>query len=73
MPEKVNGTFPEAMNEFEGLLIKIMEPTLNKKGANWKDVHEFFQEIDENAEEITIYDIYQQQDRIEKMLEKITS
>lgn len=70
--EKVSGTISDSMNEIEGLLIKIMEPTLNKKGANWKDAQEFFQEVDENAEEISIYDVYSKQEELEELLKKIS-
>lgn len=33
----------EILNLIEGLLINTLEPSLNKRGANWKDIDQYFQ------------------------------
>ena len=61
----------DSLNEIEGILIKILEPKLNKQGATWADVEEFFQEIDEAVEETTIDDLLEKQNELEKLIKQI--
>jgi hypothetical protein len=59
------------LNEFEGMLITALEPKLNKQGAKWEHVDEYFQEIDEYMQEITNFDIQERIEAIENILKKI--
>jgi hypothetical protein len=56
------------LNQIEGALITAMEPKLNKQGARWKDVEEYFQLIDEEMEEVTAGDILDSNDKLEKLI-----
>lgn len=56
------------LNEFEAVLITALEPKLNKQGAKWKHIAEYFQEIDEYMHDITNFDI---QERIVAAEKKI--
>ena len=43
LKEEVAGSFGDALNEIEAVLIQLVEPRLNKRGPNWKDSVEYFQ------------------------------
>lgn len=60
------------LNEVEGALITALEPKLNKQGARWKDVEEYYQTIDEELEEPTVGDLADRFGDFEKMLKKIS-
>lgn len=45
------------LNEFEAILIEVIEPRSNKQGAKWKDCTEYYQEIDESMDDVTNDDI----------------
>jgi len=62
---------PDVLNEIEGVLIKILEPQLNRQGPKWKNVEEFFQEIDELVKETTLDEIQEKQDEMKKKIENI--
>jgi hypothetical protein len=59
------------LNEFEAILIAAMEPKLNKRGPCWKDVDQYFQEIDEKMEDIKPYQIMEKVELLEKMMRDI--
>ncbi len=46
----------ESLNEIEAVLIQVMEPRLNRRGANWKKVKEYLQ-IDDSLKEGEVDDI----------------
>jgi hypothetical protein len=48
---RFSGTNSEALDEIEAVLIQVIEPKLNKQGSRWKDTTEFFQYIEEEADE----------------------
>jgi hypothetical protein len=45
------------LNEHEGVMITALEPKLNKQGARWPGVEEFYQEIEDELEEPRLADI----------------
>ena len=45
------------LNQLEGALITALEPKLNKQGARWPGVEEFYQEIEDELEEPRLADI----------------
>ena len=59
------------LNEIEGALITALEPKLNKQGARWKDVHEYYQFVDEDMRETRVGDLVERFERIEKQLTKL--
>jgi hypothetical protein len=67
--EQLKGTIADSLNEIESVLILAMEPKLNKKGATWKGVKEYFQCIEE--EEKTIDEIFYKQEELEEKLDEI--
>ena len=68
---KIGGTIANALNDIEGALILAMEPKLNKQGPKFKGVLEFNQVIDEDIEEIDLYDVVENQETINDRLEDI--
>lgn len=48
---RVNGDV--LLNQIEGALITALEPKLNRQGARWPDVTEYFQEVDDELCELT--------------------
>jgi len=64
---KIDGS--SLLNEIEGLLITVLEPHLNKQGAKWQDVEEFFQEIHEDVEEHILGDLMEKQEELEAKIE----
>ena len=66
---KIDGA--NLLNEIEGLLITILEPRLNKQGAKWSGVDEFFQEIHEDVEEYTLDDLMEKQEELESRIDKL--
>ena len=70
--DKLKGTISDSLNEIEGVLILAMEPKLNKKGATWKGVIEYYQDTeDRDEEEATIVDILNEQEELKKQLSEI--
>jgi hypothetical protein len=67
---RINGTL--LLNEIEGALITALEPKLNKQGARWKDVEEYFQLIDGEMEEVTLFDVMDGHARLEKRITDLT-
>ena len=63
---KISGTL--LLNEIEGALITALEPKLNKQGARWKDVEEYYQFIDYEMEEATSGDILDSNAKLEKLI-----
>ena len=62
----------DSLNEIEGMLIRVLEPRLNKQGPKWNDdVEEFYQEIEKEVEEKTINDVYKKQKELEKIVSKL--
>lgn len=68
---KISGAVSDALNDIEGVLILSMEPKLNKQGARFKGVLKFLQSIDEEVEEISLYDVDERIKSFEVKLEKI--
>jgi len=66
---KIDGA--NLLNEIEGLLITILEPRLNKQGAKWVEVDEFFQEIHEAVEDSTIEGLMERQDELESKIDRL--
>lgn len=63
---------PDALNELEGILIRVLEPRLNKQGPRWnKNVEEFYQEIEEVVKEKTLHDIYEKQEELEGFIKEL--
>jgi len=63
---KISGTL--VLNEIEGALITALEPKLNKQGARWKDVEEYYQLIDDEMEDVTAGDVLDSNARLEKLI-----
>ena len=66
---KIDGA--NLLNEIEGLLITILEPRLNKEGARWVEVDEFYQKIHESVEEYTLYDLIEKQEVLESKIDQL--
>lgn len=66
---KANGK--TLLNQIEGALITTLEPKLNKQGARWKDVEEFYQQIDEELEEVTNFELSERFDQVHRELASI--
>jgi len=60
------------LNEVEGALITALEPKLNKQGARWKDIEEYFQTRDDEMEEPTLGDLAEKLEEFEKILKKMS-
>lgn len=43
LSKEVSGSFSEALDEIEAVLMQIVEPILNKQGPKWKGAKEYFQ------------------------------
>jgi len=56
------------LNEIEGALITALEPKLNKQGARWKDIKEYFQDIDDEMRELTVGDLAEEFKTLKKQL-----
>ncbi len=56
---KVNGSL--LLNQIEGSLITALEPKLNRQGASWKGVEEYFQQVDAEMEELQLRDVIRAQ------------
>ncbi len=52
------------LNQVEGALITALEPKLNKQGARWKGVKEWFQTRDPVMEEATVGDLIPRFDKL---------
>jgi len=63
---KISGTL--LLNEIEGALITALEPKLNKQGARWKDVEEYYQFIDHEMEDVTTGDVLDSNAKLEKLI-----
>jgi hypothetical protein len=63
---KISGTL--LLNEIEGALITALEPKLNKQGARWKDVDEYFQFVDDEKEDVTLGHVLDSNARLEKLI-----
>ena len=66
---KIDGS--NLLSEIEGLLITVLEPKLNKQGAKWVDVEEFFQYIHEDLEEYELHDLMEKQNILEEKIDKL--
>jgi len=52
------------LDQFEGALIAVAEPLLNKQGSKWRGAEEFYQQVDEDTREITVDEVYSRQNAI---------
>jgi hypothetical protein len=59
------------LNELEAILITGLEPKLNRQGARWKNVAEYFQEIDEIMDDISMFGIDERLATAETILNQI--
>lgn len=48
------------IEQLEGVLISVLEPSLNRQGAVWKEVEEYFQVIDDEVQEVSLNDLKDQ-------------
>lgn len=64
-------TYSQALNELEGVLIEVMEPSFNKQGGKLKDATEYTQFIDERTQEISNADLSQSIASLQRKLERI--
>ena len=62
----------ELLNEIEGALITALEPKRNKQGARWEDVDEYFQFIDDEKRDLTLADILDGHQKIEKSIASLS-
>ena len=62
----IAGKMVAALNDIEGVLIHILEPTLNKQGPKWKDVKQYSQYIE--VEETTLDDLLKKQTHLESQI-----
>lgn len=49
--------YSDALNEIEGILIELIEPKLNKQSGRLKNAVEYFQEIDERVEDVSLQEL----------------
>ena len=70
---KISGKMVSALNDIEGVLINILEPKLNKQGAKWKDVQQFYQYIDPVVEETTLNNILKMQEQLDTQIRGLKS
>ena len=56
------------IEQLEGVLISVLEPSLNRQGAIWKGVEEYFQLIDNEVRDLTLYELREQIASLEKRL-----
>jgi hypothetical protein len=61
------------LNEIEAALMTTLEPHLNKQGPRWKDADEYFQEVDEDMDDITMGQIMERHDDLEEKIAKIAA
>ena len=67
LSDAVSGSYRDALDESEAVLLQILEPRLNKQGPRWKDAVEYFQ-FDPFEDESSNDDIMQQLAGIQGML-----
>lgn len=60
------------LNEFEAILMTVLEPTLNKQGPRWIQVHEYQQVIDNDLAEVTGYELIDRVEDLHVKIDKIT-
>lgn len=60
------------LNQLEGALITALEPKLNKQGARWPGVEQFYQEIEQELKEPRLADIITEVKELRKELKKHT-
>lgn len=58
------------LNQIEGALITALEPKLNKQGARWRDVEEYFQTQDPEMEDATVGDLINRFEKLEELIQK---
>lgn len=57
------------IEQLEGVLISVLEPTLNRQGATWKGTQEYFQVIDHEVREVSLNDLQDQFSDLERRLD----
>jgi hypothetical protein len=62
----VQGTYADALNEIEAVLLQIIEPRLNKQGPRWNGATEYFQFS--QHEPTSIEDLYEELQEIKQLL-----
>lgn len=62
------GSFEDALDELESILIQVMEPALNRQGPRWRETEEFYQYVDDEMVDLSLEDL--QTTHLE-MLEKL--
>ena len=58
------------IEQIEGVLISILEPALNKQGAVWKEVEQYFQVIDDEVAMVTLYELRDQIADLQELVEQ---
>lgn len=69
--EETSAKKSNLLNEFEAILLTVLEPTLttlNKQAGKWMEVREYRQLIDVDLEEVTQYEIFNKIDDLEKTI-----
>ena len=46
--------YSDALNEIEGILIEVIEPKLNKQSGRLKSAAEYFQVVDDRADDVSM-------------------
>jgi hypothetical protein len=67
-PDTVSITLPKMLDEFESLLILLLEPKKNRQSGKWQGVEEYFQVSSHEGWGYTINDVIAHLHRLEKMI-----
>jgi hypothetical protein len=70
--EREDGAIPshahtDALDQFEAILLQVMEPRLTKRGPNWNGTTEYFQFVEE--EETTLDHVWEELQELKAMIE----
>jgi hypothetical protein len=64
-------TYSQALNELDGVLIEIIEPSFNKQGGKINDATEYIQILDERTQEISNAELSRDIADLQKKIERI--
>jgi hypothetical protein len=64
-------TYSQGLNELEGILIEIIEPSFNKQAGKLKEATEYTQYIDDKMKEVSNEELYKSLSEIQNRLDKI--
>lgn len=63
-------SLPGILDHLEGALITLMEPSLNKRGANWSGSKQYFQDVPEEADR-TLEEILEVRSELAKLTKRL--